>query len=307
MDNMIDNKTNFQLIATKNKTKTWSIIIFFSSIIIFIGYVISSYAGNPIFLNGSILFSLISIWVSYFKSDKLALKSSGSKPIDKNSIEGQRLKKIVSKLAKLMKIPEPKLYIMKEEAINAFATGRSPKHASVSVTTGALEKLNDNELEGVLAHELTHIKNHDILVMSVVASLAGILIGFLHIFQYQSQFNQSKRGNPIQGVLVLVGILIAPIVANLIKASVSRKREYMADMGSAISTQKPEYLASALEKIKLYSRPMIRKNLNTSHLFIASPYRADIAGVNLSFLDNLFADHPPLDERIRILRQGIKK
>ncbi len=233
----------------------------------------------------------------------MAIKSSGSKLADLTTQEGQRLKNIISNLAQAAKIPEPKIYIMNEKAINAFATGRSPSHAAVSVTTGALEKLNDKELAGVLAHELTHVKNRDILVMTIVVSLAGILTFFIRMF---SQVSRSNKKNPISGILTMLLIFLAPLAVSLIRAAVSRKREYMADAGGAIITHHPEGLADALEKIKMYSQPMKRKSLNTSHLFISSPYRADIAGIKLGFLEKLFADHPPLDERIAILR-GQKK
>jgi heat shock protein HtpX len=233
----------------------------------------------------------------------MAIASSGSKPIDLKSPQGQRLKNIIAGLATAANIPMPKIYVMNEKAINAFATGRSPDHASVSVTTGALEKLNDNELSGVLAHELTHIKNRDILVMTIVVSLAGILTFFIRMF---SQVSRGSKKSPISAIFGLILVVLAPLAVSLIRAAVSRKREYMADAGGAIITHNPQGLADALEKIKLYSQPMKKKSLNTSHLFISSPYRADIAGIKLGFLENLFANHPPLDERIAILR-GQKK
>ncbi len=294
----------FQNISDSNVRKTWFLISIFSGIIITIGWFLADQFQNNLILYGSIGFSLISTWVSYFFSDKMAIKSSGSKPIDLKTKDGQRLNNIVSDLVSLSGIPKPKIFIMNEDAINAFATGRNPKNASVSVTKGALEKLNDNELKGVLSHELTHVINRDILIMTIVVSLAGILTFFIRMF---NQIQRSNKKSPLSPLATIFLITLAPITVSLIRSSVSRKREYMADAGGAMMTHNPEYLADALEKIKLYSKPMKKKSLNTSHLFISSPYRSDIAGIKLNFLDNLFSTHPPLEDRIKVLRNGGRK
>ena len=290
---------NFELIKEQNIRKTWMIIFVFSGIIIALGWYLSNLFQNNIILYGSVAFSLVSTWISYFFSDRMAISSSGSKKIDLNTKEGLKLEKIIRRLTNNAGLPMPKLYIMVDPAINAFATGRNPEHASVSVTTGALEKLDENELSGVLAHELTHIKNRDILVMTIVVSLAGILTFFMRVLTGGSG---TQKKSPLSGIFAIVLALLAPIAVMLIRASVSRKREYMADAGGAIITNNPKGLADALEKIKMYSQPMRKRSLNTAHLFISSPYRADIAGIKLGFFEKLFADHPPLDERIAILR-----
>ena len=254
---------------------------------------------------GALIMNLLSVFYSYFSADKAALRATNSIPIDLKTREGQKLKMIVSDLAHRMNILEPRIYITHSPAINAFATGRNQEHAAVSVSSGAIQKLNDNELRGVLAHELSHIKNRDILVSSIIIAFTTILVT---ISKFMFYGNSTTKGN--KNILVILFVMVvsflAPIAAMVVRATVSRKREYMADMGSAIVTEHPEYLASALEKIKMDEEKMRGINPAVSHLFIANPFKADIGGTKLKFLEKLFADHPPLDKRIAILRKRIK-
>ncbi len=284
---------------TSNKRKTFLLISIFIGIIIGLGYVLGQFSGYGqegilIAVGISFLMALI----SYYSGDKLALAVSGAKPIQKS--DNPYLWRIIENLSITAGLPMPKLHIINDGAINAFATGRDPVHASVAVTTGAIEKLENEELEGVLAHELSHIKNYDIRIMTVVIILVGT-IALISDWMFRAHFlaGRGDRDRNVHPLFLIAGLVLAiltPLIAQLIQLAVSRKREYLADASSALLTRFPEGLARALEKIALQKQPLARANAATAHLFISNPFGA-------SKLRTLFSTHPPIEERIKILRQ----
>jgi len=256
-----------------------------------------SYAGIGLIFAGIISFG------SYYYSDKMILSLSKAKQIKKE--DNPLLFNTVENLCIGAGLPMPKIYIIDDSAPNAFATGRDPKHSVTCVTTGILEKLNRIELEGVIAHELSHIKNYDIRVMAIVVILVGLVALMADFFMRSLWFGGSRRdsnkGNA-QGIFLLIGIVLAilsPIAASLIQLAVSRKREYLADASGVLLTRYPEGLASALEKIAGDKEPLEAANNATAHLYIANPFKGKIQG---NWFANLFNTHPPIEERIRILR-----
>jgi heat shock protein HtpX len=253
--------------------------------------------------SGYILFAFLIIiynFILYYNSDKIALASTGSVPADPE--EFKQLHNIVEEVAIAAGVPKPKVYIMPSPAPNAFATGRNPQNASIAVTTGLLEIMNREELQGVVAHEMAHIRNYDILLMTVVAVIGGLIV-LLRDFFLRSMFFGGKRKEERRnggGILLLFGLLlaiIAPFFVALIRAAISRQREYLADASGAFITRYPLGLARALEKLKEYYQPMARASQANAHLFIASPFGKDRFNIS-----NLFATHPPIDKRIERLR-----
>jgi heat shock protein HtpX len=238
---------------------------------------------------------------SYWFSDKLVLRMTGAKPVTRE--EAPELWNIVENLSITAGLPMPKVYIVEDPAPNAFATGRNPEHAVVAATTGLLSILDRSELEGVMAHELSHIGNRDMLVMTVAVVLAGF-VAMLADFLMRSMFWGGNRENrhPAFLIIGIVGIILAPIAAQLIQLAISRKREYLADASGALLTRYPEGLASALEKISAYGRPMQRASHATAHLFIADPFKEDAKTIGQK-IGGLFQTHPPAAERIRLLRE----
>jgi heat shock protein HtpX len=244
--------------------------------------------------------------LSYWFSDKIVLGLSGAHEIKKE--ENPELYNIVENLSITAGLPMPRVYVMEDPALNAFATGRDPKHAVVAATRGLLQRLNKTELEGVIAHELSHIGNRDILLSTVVVVLVGfvaLLSDFFLRFSFfgghRSRDNEGKGGQ-LGAVLAIAGIILAilsPLIATLIQLAISRKREFLADADGALLTRYPEGLASALEKISADPRPLAAANKATAHLFISNPFK----GKKIS---SLFLTHPPAEERIQILR-GMEK
>ncbi len=240
--------------------------------------------------------------ISYWRSDKIVLAIHRARAIDmKNNPE---LYRIVENLSITAGLPMPKIYVVPEAAPNAFATGRNPEHAVVAVTEGLLQKLDRSELEGVLAHELSHIGNRDTLVATVVVILVGFISLLSDMFM-RSMFYGGRRDSREGGgaVLVLIGLalsVLAPISATLIQLAISRKREFLADASGALLTRYPEGLASALAKISADSTPMRTANNTTAHLWVEDPYRIN---KKINFLHKLFMTHPPVEERIRALRE----
>ncbi len=242
---------------------------------------------------------------SYFYSDKVVLATSGAKQIQKN--DSPELFRIVENLALGDGIQMPKVYIIDDASPNAFATGRSPQHASIAVTTGILQKLNKPELEGVIAHELSHVKNFDTRLMAITAVLVGFIALIADIFLRNLFWGGMSRDNDDdsrgQIVFLVIGIvlaIIAPIIASLIQLAVSRKREFLADASGALLTRYPEGLASALDKISKDQRPLHTASNATAHLFIVNPFKGRTV---TNFLSGLFSTHPPIEERIKILRE----
>lgn len=280
-----------------NKRKTVLLIAVFLIIIATLAYFVGVYFGDFSITIGAMIGSLVYVLFSYFGSAKAALAFNGAKEIQKS--DNPRLWRTVENLAITEGLPMPKVYIMEDPALNAFATGRDPDHASVAITTGLLNALDDTELEGVMAHELAHVKNYDIRVSIVVFGLVAVISILADIFLRISIFGGNRRdengGGTIMFALGIVAMILAPIVAALIQAAVSRKREYLADATGALTTRYPEGLASALEKIKLGNTATKRQNTSTAHLFFANPMKG-------KSLTSMFSTHPPVDDRINKLR-----
>ncbi len=284
----------------KNTRRTWLLMTVFLVMIIAIGWFLGWYLNDPSILYIAIAFSLLMNITAYWFSDKVALAATGAKPADER--EHRELHRILENLAITAGLPKPRLYVIDDPAPNAFAAGRNPKHAVVTVTTGLLQRLERSELEGVIAHELSHIGNRDILVMTVAVVLAGMIAIIADIFLRMSYFGHGDRDNrnPILLIAGFIAIFLAPFAAQLIQLAVSRKREFLADASGALLTRYPDALASALQKISSYSAPMRRANHATAHLFISNPFGAHEAG---RFIAKIFSTHPPVEERIAALTQ----
>ncbi len=268
--------------------------------VIGIGWVFSQIYGDGSILVFAVLFSTITSVISYWYSDKIVLSMHQAKPATmKNAPE---LYRIVENLSITAGLPTPRIYIVPERAPNAFATGRSPEHSVVAVTEGLLEKLDRSELEGVLAHEMSHIGNRDMLVSTVAVVLAGFISLLSDMFLRSMRFGGGRRDNDrIGGAIMLVGFILAilaPISASLIQLAISRKRELLADSSGALLTRYPEGLASALEKISSDPTPLRTANNTTAHLWLADPYK----GKKGMWLHKLFMTHPPVEERVRALK-----
>ena len=271
----------------------------FLVLIVAIGFVFSQYYGNSAILYVAVVFSFAMNIGAYWFSDKVAIASVGAKPADETQyIE---LHRIVENLAITAGLPKPRVYIIEDPQPNAFATGRDKEHAVIAVTTGLLAMMDRSELEGVIAHELAHVGNRDILVMTVVVVLVGIISVLANIAIHMSQFGGGDRrnNNPLILVAFVASIILAPLAAQLIQLAVSRKREFLADASGALLTRYPEGLASALQKISSYRAPMARASTTTAHLFISNPFGAHPAG---AWVSKLFSTHPPVEERIAALK-----
>ncbi|MDO8668699.1 MAG: M48 family metallopeptidase [Candidatus Buchananbacteria bacterium] len=284
-----------------NKRKTWLLIVIFIVLISVLGYFLdyATEAGSGILIIAIVISILMSLF-GYFSGDKVALMTAGAKQIKPN--DNPYVYKMVENLCITAGLPTPKVHLIEDEAINAFATGRDPKHASIAITTGAISRLENEELEGVIAHELSHIKNYDIRLMTVVIVLVGIIALLSDMFLRMTFFGGGKRdngkgGHPVLLIVGLVLIVLSPIIAQLIKFAVSRKREYLADAAGSLLTRYPEGLAKALEKIKNDQAVLKRANNATAHLYISSPFRG-----TKKFLANAFSTHPPLEDRVIKLR-----
>lgn len=289
-----------------NVRKTWFLMAGFFAIVIAIGYFLNWYYNDPFIMYIAIGFALFMNVASYWWSDKLVVSMTGAKPAD--SREHRELINVVENLAITAGLPMPKVYVVEDAAPNAFATGRDPKHAVVAATTGLLSILDRTELEGVMAHELSHVGNRDMLVSTVAVVLAGFVAIVADLFMRSMMWGGGDRDNKAGAlflILGIVGIILAPIAAQLIQLAISRKREYLADATGALLTRYPEGLASALEKISHYNRPMRRANNATAHLFIADPFGDDKRTLGQK-ISNLFQTHPPAADRIRILREMSK-
>lgn len=260
---------------------------------------------NNIYL-GLVVALIISIFYlvfAYYSGGDMILKMSGARSVTKK--EQPHLYHTLEGLAIAAGIPVPKAYVIEDSALNAFATGRDPDHASVTVTTGLLKVMNRQELEGVIAHELSHIKNYDIRFMMLATVLVGLttlLSDFiLRSMWYGGGRRRSEKGGGAQLAIIAIGLLfaiLAPLVGQLIKLAISRQREFLADANAAVLTRYPPALASALEKIKKDPDPLVDKaNKATAHLFISTPFRN-----SKGFVTNLFSTHPPIDERVERLR-----
>ena len=283
----------------KNVFRTWALMSIFFGIVILIGWGASLYLGDSSILYIAVAFALFSNIGAYWFSDKVAIASTGAKPADEKQY--LELHRIVENLAITAGLPKPRVYIIEDPAPNAFATGRDKNHAVIAVTTGLLGMMNKNELEGVIAHELSHVGNRDILVMTVAVVLVGFISVLANIFLRMSYFGgdrRDKNAGPLIAIAVILAMILAPIAAQLIQLAISRKREFLADADGALLTRYPEGLASALQKLGAYNAPMQRASTTTAHLFISNPFGAHPAG---AWLQNLFSTHPPIPQRIAAL------
>ena len=277
-----------------NKRNTHLIIGLFIAIIAGLGWIFSQVYGSVGIFWGSLIGAGIYALFQYFLAARMALAVNGAREINKN--DNPLLYRTVENLAIANGMPMPKVYIIDDPAPNAFATGRDPNHAHVAATTGLLEIMSKSELEGVMAHELGHVKNYDIRVMMIVFGLVSAIGLIADMFVRMIWFRDDDRSsNPAFLAIGVVAAILAPFVAMLVQMAVSRQREYLADATGAMTTRHPEGLASALEKLRDYGRPMQRQNSSTAHLFFANPLKA-------SSISKLFSTHPPLDERIARLR-----
>lgn len=281
-----------------NKRNTVIIMAVFVGVVAAVGWAISAYYGNtwltPWILLGAGVYALI----QYFAAGKLAVAMTGAQEIQKR--DNPRLWRIVENLSITNGMPMPQVYIIDDPAPNAFATGRDPQHAIVAATTGIMELMSDRELTAVMAHEMGHVKNYDIRVSMIafgLASAIGILSDIALHMMWSGGGDRDNR-NPIMMVVGIVVIILAPVMAALIQSAISRQREYLADATGAMTTRDPEALASALEKLRDYGRPMQRQSTATAHLFFSNPLKA--GGIN-----NLFSTHPPLEDRINRLRNNL--
>ncbi|PIT87653.1 MAG: zinc metalloprotease HtpX [Candidatus Magasanikbacteria bacterium CG10_big_fil_rev_8_21_14_0_10_40_10] len=283
-----------------NKRKSIILMMIFIAIIIGLGYIFDQVwntGGTYLGVWIAIIVSLSMTALSYFTGDKIALSATGARPITKE--ENGYVYRLVENLSITAGLPMPKIYIIEDSAINAFATGRKPEMASIAVTRGAIDKLENEELEGVLAHELSHVKNYDIRFMTMVAVLVGAIVLLSDIFIRGGLFGGHGHGRKGSGgILIIVGIVLAilsPLIAEMIKMAISRKREYLADADGSLLTRYPEGLARALEKINQQSQPMQSASKATAHLFFANPF----SGKKIS---SLFSTHPPIEDRVKQLR-----
>jgi len=288
-----------------NIRKTWLIMSLFFVFVILVAWVFSEVLGNPSILYIGVVFALVMNIFSYWNSDKMVIKMSGAKPVDAKT--HREYYNVVENLTIATGLPMPKLYIINDPAPNAFATGRDPEHSAVAVTSGLLERLERSELEGVLAHELSHIKNRDILV----STISVVLVGFIailsdmflrHMFWFGGGRRSGGGDGRMQIIFLVVGIvmaILAPIAASLIHMAISRKREYLADASGALMTRYPDGLASALKKISEYPNQMKKASHATAHMYISNPFREKGFKAKLG---KLFMTHPPMEDRIKALK-----
>jgi heat shock protein HtpX len=280
-----------------NRRKTWILISLFVGLLAAVGYLYGYYSDlGYLGLVFALAISIGMTLFSWFAGDKVVLATSGAKEI-KERDENPYLWNMVENLAITVGLPRPRIYVIADSAPNAFATGRSPEKASVAVTTGLISLLENEELEGVLAHELAHIQNQDTKVMMIAAVLVGsiVLLGDF-FFRFGFLGRGRKNGHPIFMIVGIVLLVLSPFVAELIKLAISRKREYLADASGALMTRYPEGLARALEKISAHHRPIERVSRATAHLWIANPFAAKKAR-------SLLSTHPPIEDRIHQLRK----
>ncbi len=286
----------------ENIAKTWLLMVVFLSVVIALGWAISWYYNNPGILVFAVIFAIATNICSYWFSDKLVIAMAAAKPAD--GPEYVELNHLVENLAITAGLPKPHVYVINDPAPNAFATGRNAKHSAVAVTTGLISMLDRSELEGVIAHELSHIGNRDMLVSTVAVVLVGMVTLVADFFFRASFFgvgrnnNDREGNNPIVAVVAILFIIISPILATLLQLAISRKREFLADASGALLTRYPDGLASALRKIGNYPVPLRHANNATAHLYISNPFGPHAAG---NFITKLFSTHPPIADRIKAL------
>lgn len=282
----------------KNIRLTWVYITLFLVLVIGVGYVFAGAYGDSTILYVAVAFSVLMSVASYWWSDKIVLSMSNAHEL--SFAENKEIYRLVENLCITAGLPLPKIYIIDDSALNAFATGRDPKHGVIALTTGIISRLEKSELEGVIAHELSHIGNRDTLVSTVVVILVGFIALLADWFRHFAFFGRDRdeRGGQAQAIFMILGIvlsILAPLAALLMQLAISRKRESLADASGALLTRYPEGLARALEKISQDTEPLEVANRATAPLYIANPFKA-------KKLSKLFMTHPPIEERIAALR-----
>ena len=284
-----------------NKRNTWVIMAFFLILIGALGYAADLYisGGTGVVFFAVLIGATAYVVIQYYASGSQALSLAGAQQIQK--ADNPRLYRIVENLAITTGMPMPKVYLVDDPAPNAFATGRDPEHASVAATTGLLEIMDDSELEGVMAHEMAHVKNFDIRVTTIVFGLVVVVGVVADILARMAFFGGMRRnnngGNPLIIVVGILAMILAPLLAALIQAAVSRQREYLADATGALTTRHPEALASALEKLGEYGRPLKKQQASMAHLWMADPIKPGA-------IDRMFQTHPPIQARVDRLREN---
>jgi heat shock protein HtpX len=299
---------NLYVNKESNIRRTWLLFTIFLIVIIGVGWTFSRIYANPSVLYFAVVFSVLMNVAAYWYSDKIVLKMARAIPVEKASFP--ELYNVVENLCIAAGLPLPKIYLIQERQLNAFATGRNPERAAVAVTDGLLEKLDRSELEGVLAHELSHIGNRDMLLSTVIVVLAGFVSIISNMFLRSSFWGgfgrrDDRESGQAGSILMIIGIILsilAPIAAMLIQLAISRKREFLADASGALLTRYPEGLAKALEKISADVYPLRVANNATAHLWLDDPFKGQ---KKTSWLHKLFMTHPPIEERIKVLR-GLK-
>ncbi len=287
-----------------NVRKTWFIMSAFFIFVMFVGWIFGQAMQSPAIFYIVTVIAIGMNVASYWWSDKLVLKMTGAKEVQKS--DAPELYRLVENLSIAAGLPMPKVYVINDPAPNAFATGRDERHAVVAVTTGLLERLEKQELEGVLAHELSHIGNKDMLVSTIAVVLVGLVVMLADMFRHWTWFgggnhngNRDGRAQLIFFVVAIVLSILAPLFAMMLQLAISRKREFLADASGALLTRYPEGLASALLKISQAPQEMRRANHATAHLFIANPFKPKNG---VGFMTKLFMTHPPIEDRVRALR-----
>ena len=289
-----------------NIRKTWLLMTVFFLVVMTIGWVFSQAYGDPSILVIAVVFSIIMSFGSYWWSDKIVIMTTGARPL--RDEEAPEVHNIIENLCITAGLPKPRIYIVDSPQPNAFATGRNAKHAVVAVTTGILRIMNKTELEGVLAHEMSHIGNRDMLISTVVVVLVGFIQllsdMFLRSMWWGRMGGGDRDNNSSHAVFLLIGIvlaILAPIAGLLMQLAVSRRREYLADTSGALLTRYPEGLASALQKLAQDHTPMRQANHATAHLWLDDPYQGKEK--KTSFITRVFMTHPPIEDRIKRLRE----
>ena len=304
---------NIYEVQTANKIKSTIVIVLFAVFAFVVIYILTQAMGIFMgyepggfgYLGVAFIFSGISTFISYYYSDRIVLGISGARPA--NKLEDKFLQGVVENVCLGAGIDKPAIYVIEDSAPNAFATGRDPKHAVICVTTGILAKLSRTELEGVIAHEISHIKNYDVRLMSLVSVMVGLIAlladWFLRMSFWGRGRDRDKGG--IEAVILVLGIVFAilsPIIGQLIQLSISRRREFMADAGSVAITRQPQGLIAALEKISSDHEPLEAANKATAHLYIANPFK-DKTKSAVGWFSGLFNTHPPIEERLNQLKK----
>jgi len=285
-----------------NKRNTWFILVFFLILVGALGYladIFMSGNGTGVVFFGVLIGALVYVGIQYYSAGSQALALACAVQIQKS--DNPRLYRIVENLSITTGLPMPKVYIVNDPAPNAFATGRDPEHAAVAATTGLLEIMDDSELEGVMAHELAHVKNFDIRVTTIVFGLVVVVGLVADVLARMAFFGGMRRdnggANPLILVVGIAAMILAPLLAALIQAAISRQREYLADATGALTTRHPEALASALEKLGQYGRPLKKQQASMAHLWMADPIQPGV-------IDRMFQTHPPIADRVKRLLEN---